>query len=228
MTERRMGKLGYPCQMSKQMHRRQMQRLWPLYGLDLRYRDWSLRLPDWADLQILLPQRAIEITGSQTNSNIRHQEWALLQGEFQTLAHWLPQDWRLSLCIRYRQRPVGLQVLLRGENPCSVSTDSWVAPRHRRQGHGFAARLMVLDFAFTYLGAQYAISRSWENNIASNALNQRLGYQLVATTFSPGAIREREWRLCLQTWRAGRHDGIEVLGLTDECRELLGVRTLGS
>ena len=213
--------------MSNQVQRSQALRVWPLYSLELVLGEWSLSLPNWTDLGLLLPQRAVEMVANQSDADVQLQEWALFQGELLAIANWLPHEWQLSLCVKFRRQPVGIQRLLFKAAENAITTDSWIAECHRRQGHGSSARIIALDFAFNWLGVQYAKSQTLANNIASNALNQRLGYQIVsAISFFGAESPEYEWRLPLEVWVAQSHGRTQVLGLTDECKRLLGIKKL--
>ena len=82
----------------------------------------------------------------------------------------------------------------------------------------------MLHLAFEGLGAQYAASTAREDNAASIAVSQALGYEdngLEVTVIDGETVRLRAFVLTRERWLERRRDDIEVEGL-EPCRELLG------
>jgi RimJ/RimL family protein N-acetyltransferase len=198
--------------------------LWPLTDLVIDYGQHSLSLPTPDQMRTLIRVRAREVSEID-GLNPRLQEFALLQGELRATAEWLPDNWRLSLCVSHRGVPVGFQALMRTRHESSVSTDSWVSPLVRNTGHGTAARIAVLLFAQRFLGIGEATGRSWEENLPSNALNRKLGYSEIGRSTTADDPREEIlWSLDLLRWDPPGAETFHISGLSEEAKFLLGVR----
>lgn len=106
-----------------------------------------------------------------------------------------------------------------------VRTGSWLGLAHQGRGTGSAMRLAVLSFAFDHLRALSATTEAWKDNAPSNRVSAKAGYlsdgEHVGVT--RGARREgNRYRLGVERWRTLGHPRVDVDGLTDRCRHLLG------
>jgi RimJ/RimL family protein N-acetyltransferase len=61
----------------------------------------------------------------------------------------------------------------------TVSTGSWLLCEVHGRGIGTSMRRMILDLAFSHLGADRATSEVWEDNWPSRRVNEKCGYRLV-------------------------------------------------
>ena len=85
-------------------------------------------------------------------------------------------------------------------------------------------RAAVLHLAFAGLGALEANTSAWIDNVASQRVSLRLGYepngeQLLARRGEP--TRHLGFRLTRDAWQQNHFEGIEIHGL-EPCLALLG------
>ena len=90
-----------------------------------------------------------------------------------------PQDWKLPLAVRDQDGVVGIQEISAKQFAVvrCVNTGSWLAQRFQGRGYGVEMRAAVVRFAFETLGAVRAESAAFDDNRASIAVSQKLGYQ---------------------------------------------------
>ncbi len=124
-------------------------------------------------------------------------------------------------------RPVGSQDLRaeRFSDTRTVESGSWLGRRYQGQGYGTEMRVAVLELGFRGLGAQAAVSGSFEGNIASARVSEKLGYVASGEHFhEPRGVRVREqgFRLERETWLADERPPVEIVGL-EPCLPLFGV-----
>ncbi|WP_198663301.1 GNAT family N-acetyltransferase [Jiangella endophytica] len=84
-------------------------------------------------------------------------------------------------------------------------------------------RAAVLHLAFDGLGAREAASDAFVDNLASNRVSERLGYEPNGTDWATrrgDAAMPRRWRLTRERWT--RRGDIELTGVA-ECRPVLGL-----
>lgn len=153
-----------------------MTKAWPLFDLRLRAGDLLLRPVAETDLPLLvtLAPADLEIDPSLPDDRTL----AVFQGYWRAQGGWSAQDWALSFLVQFREQPVGVQVLEGSDFRLlrTVDTSSWLVPSARGRGIGKAMRAAVLDFAFTSLKAQAAVTSAWHDNDASLGVSRSLGY----------------------------------------------------
>lgn len=209
--------------------------LHPCFGLVLRAGDGvELRYVDDA---LLLPLAEVAAEGIHDPSWQPMTEWtdvpdgqrarSVVAHVWRTRAELGPEHWTLSFAVLRDGVVVGRQDLEGGRFAVTgeVSTGSWLGLAHQGRGTGFLMRRAVLSLAFDHLGATTAITAAWTDNGPSNAVSRKVGYaddgEGVAVV--RGERREeRRYRLTLERWRALGHPVVEVDGLTDACRDVLG------
>jgi RimJ/RimL family protein N-acetyltransferase len=146
-------------------------------------------------------------------------------------------SWTLLLAVFVDGEPVGAQDVIanRFATRREVDTGSWLARSAQGRGLGTEMREAALHFAFAGLGALAANSGAYEDNAASNRVSEKVGYHrnginIVVRSRGPrapgGASQERAlehlYRMDRASWRERRRDDIEVRGLDDELRAMLG------
>jgi RimJ/RimL family protein N-acetyltransferase len=202
--------------------------VWPLFGLRLRIGDLELRVPrddDLAELAELTREPLhdpattpffVPWTDEPEDRRVR----GTLQWHWRCRAEWSPDDWRLELVASRRGEIVGTQgmharhfVLTR-----EVETGSWVGRRHQGQGVATAMRRATLHLAFAGLGATRARSAAFEDNAASLAVSEKLGYRRDGTETHKRRDRQAtivRLLLCREQWtgRAAAWPQVDIEGL---------------
>ena len=161
-------------------------RYWPLSGLRVRTPRLELRLPSAADLDALaaLAEEGVHDPGVQpftvpwTDAPPVERAQSAFRYHWSRWGAWQPGDWRLILVADAGGTIVGTQeggarnfAVLR-----EVGTGSWLGLRHQGRGIGTEMRAAVLHLAFAGLGAEWATSGAYEDNVASLAISRKLGY----------------------------------------------------
>ena len=147
-------------------------------------------------------------------------EREFLQYHWRLRVEWRPANWRLELGVWFEGQAVGIQGLGAERLPVlrTVGTGSWLGREFQGQGIGKEMRAAVLAFAFDHLGAEWATSTAFEDNMASAGVSRALGY------VEDGRFREaprsvaREmirYRLTVEQWRSVPHPPVEVTGFDD-------------
>ncbi|PJF01617.1 GNAT family N-acetyltransferase [Streptomyces carminius] len=221
--------------------------IWPLYGLRVTTPRLELRLPDLAALAGLAAVAAdgvhdearMPFTVPWTDGGPEARARTTFQHVLGTVANWRPEEWMLSLAVRYGSgdgdgdgdgdggRIVGRQDL--GATDFAVTreaeTGSWLGLAHQGRGIGTEMRAAVLHLAFAGLGARCVTSAAMTDNPASLAVSRKLGYApdgLVTVAVRGEARTVRRLRLDRAAWEAHRTVPVEVRGLAP-CRALFGV-----
>jgi RimJ/RimL family protein N-acetyltransferase len=154
-------------------------------------------------------------------------EWRWLRAIWAGRARVEPSWWRLYFVVIVDGEPAGVQDLI-GEQFAAfgtVSTFSWLGPRHRGRGIGTEMRAAVLHLAFAGLAAREATSEAFADNHASNRVSQALGYEPNGTSWATrrgeAALLTR-WRLTRDSWNKTRRTDIGLTGVED-CLPVLGL-----
>ena len=199
---------------------------WPLDALRLRLPASSLelRLPDADDLAALaaLAEAGVHDPAAQpfavpwTDVEPAARARSVLQYHWRCLGQWSPEDWSLNLVAVRDGTVVGTQgasardyAILR-----EVGTGSWLGMQHQGQGTGTAMRAAVLALAFEGLGAEYAVSDAFTDNLASLGVSRKLGYAddgMERRAIRGRPAESRRLRIDRATWRAA--GGAAGLGL---------------
>jgi RimJ/RimL family protein N-acetyltransferase len=148
--------------------------------------------------------------------------WHLLQ-----LASWSPLAWSFNPVVLYEGNVVGSQ----GINSTnfvatrSVTTGSWLGRAYQGQGLGREMRAAILEFAFSGLGAQAALSGAFSDNAASLGVSRALSYEhsgevIVQRRGLPA--EQIRLRLSRARWEQSARPQVELEGL-EACREFFGV-----
>lgn len=161
----------------------------------------------------------------EPDPDVRVRKW--LQGIWRGRGTVRPDLWRLYLVAIVDGEPVGQQDLTGHEFGSfgTVETTSWVSTDARRRGIGSEMRSAILHLAFDGLGAKEAHSEAAVDNVGSNGVSERLGYERNGTawaTHQGKAVLGQRWRLERETWAAQRRTDIEMSGI-EGCRQVLGL-----
>lgn len=154
--------------------------------------------------------------------------WTWLQGIWRGRGRVGPELWRLYFVVIVDGEPVGMQDLTGNEFDSfgTVETTSWVSSDARQRGIGTEMRAAVLHLAFDGLGAEEAHSEAAVDNVGSNGVSERLGYERNGTawaTHQGQPVLGQRWRLDRETWAAKRRNDIELSGI-EGCCAVLGLQ----
>lgn len=172
-----------------------------------------LRLPDEEELR----QFAAEIAGRVVPAGSAHfvGRWAqvpapqfvesFLTRRRRTLAIFTPARWGIELGAFEGERLAGQASVYGRDWPASreVTTASLVHPELRGQGLGTELRVGMLSLAFGVLGARVAWSGASVDNVASNRISQKLGYEQLGVEprdTGGGTVPFTRLRLAASAW----------------------------
>jgi len=214
-------------------------RYWPFFDLRIRTDGLELSVSTDDDLvelaalaaQGVHPPEVMPFAMPWTDRPSPVLERGLLQWHWRCRAELSPERWALDFVVRRGGVVVGTQGLSAESYPLlrTVQTGSWLGSRYQRQGIGTGMRRAVLHLAFAGLGAEAATSAAFADNIASERVSGRLGYDLNGVEWKAprGAPLEfRRFRLTRASWEARRTAGVEIEGL-EPCLVLLGAPPTG-
>jgi RimJ/RimL family protein N-acetyltransferase len=208
-------------------------RNWPFFQLSITTPRLVVRMPSLHDLDELGDRAAegVHEEGAMpfvfpwTDAEPAQRSRNTLQYHFRAWGALTPDDWALNLVAVYEGRVVGTQGLMGKDFPVTreVSSGSWLGRRFQGRGIGTEMRTAVLHLAFAGLGARYAVTEAFEDNLASLAVTRKLGYREDGITVharkgEPAVTRR--FRLAAEDWT--EPPGYEIHGLAG-CLPLLGL-----
>ena len=211
--------------------------LWPLFDLRLRIGDLELRLPTDADLIELgllaragvHPPEEMPFAVAWTDLPSPQFERSFVQFHWSSRAGWRPSNWTLDLAVSRGGLLVGMQGVAAKDFAVlrTVNSGSWLGREFQRQGIGRLMRQAVLGLAFDHLGAQFAESGAFLDNVASIRVSEALGYEpngiaRVAPRDTPHDMVR--YRMTLEGWQSRPRARLGIEGL-DHCLDLFGVGT---
>lgn len=208
----------------------------PVYRIRLRTGRLELRLPDFDDLVALADQAAAGIHDPGfmpfvvpwTEAEPLERGRATIQVQMRAIASSTPDDWALPFVTVHEGKVIGMQeVTARQFNVTKeATTGSWLGLAHHGQGFGTEMRAAVLAFLFEGLGADYALSASFDGNESSAGVSRKLGYRADGIEHKVlGDVRriDRRWRLSREDWEAHRTHEVAIEGLDEDTRAMLGL-----
>jgi RimJ/RimL family protein N-acetyltransferase len=150
-----------------------------------------------------------------------------IQHHWACCGSWKPSDWALEFAV-FRDGVVTGTQAIGGRDFAvlrEVGTGSWLGRRFQGQGIGTQMRAAVLHLAFEGLGAQYAVSGAFEDNVTSRGVSRRLGYrddgiERQVIRGHPAVLRRL--RLTRADWQATRSVPVEIHGL-EPCLPFFGL-----
>lgn len=113
--------------------------------------------------------------------------------------------WTLIFSVHVDDRIVGSTNLYADgfQRQRTVSTGSWLLRDVQGQGIGTLMRQMLLNLAFSHLGAAFAASEAWEDNLPSRRVNEKCGYIVVdqyEKTRADGPATMMRYELTRRRW----------------------------
>ena len=205
---------------------------WPLYDLVVRTPLLELRLPHEDELVELVRQadhRIYDNTGFMPfNYNWTGKPIDSMRHFWRTWADFSPNNWTLGLVPFIDGEPLGSQSLRTTDFPIvrRFNTGSYLLPQAQGRGLGTEMRAAALHLAFEGLGALEAESEAHVDNVASNGVSRRLGYEITHRRSSRfGDTQGDIYHLLLrrETWQKQRRDDIEIIGLEGACLDMFGL-----
>lgn len=207
---------------------------WPLFGLRIRSQRLVMRVPTETDLLrlIAVAKEGIHPAGEMPFAVA----WSILPSpafergflrhHWEEWANWAPESWQLNLMAELDGTPIGSQSVHAEQFRVfrTVRTGSWLGRTFQGRGLGTEMRSAILAFAFDGLGAQQADSSAFLDNVASNRVSRKLGYEENGRgSLAPeGIARETQlFRMTAERWRSRPRPSVTIDGL-DACRELFG------
>jgi RimJ/RimL family protein N-acetyltransferase len=154
-------------------------------------------------------------------------EWRWLRAIWSGRGRVSAESWRLYFVVMVDGQPVGMQDLIATEFSSlgTVASFSWLRPNARSRGIGSEMRAAILHLAFEGLGAREASSEGFLDNLASNRVSEKAGYEQNgcnwATRRGEPAQLQR-WTLSREKWERGRRNDIRLSGV-EECVGSLGI-----
>jgi RimJ/RimL family protein N-acetyltransferase len=152
----------------------------------------------------------------------------VLQGHWDDLASWTPDDWALGLAIfASKDDPIGMVTLVARDFRIvrEVITRSWLGLAHHGQGFGTEARIGALALAFDHLGATDATSTVFPDNHASQGVSRRLGYRpdgIMRDARDDEVLVSDRLRLTAARWAEASHPSVTVEGVDQARRMFIG------
>jgi RimJ/RimL family protein N-acetyltransferase len=212
-----------------------MSQWWPLFQLRLQTPSLELRLPSDSDLDALASLAASGVHDPAvqpfaipwTDLPPPERARSVLQYHWSQRAAWKPESWTLDLAVVRDGVIVGSQGMSARDFAVlrEVSTGSWLGRDHHGAGTGTEMRAAVLHLAFAGLGAQYAISGAFVDNLASLGVSSKLGYAAdgIERRVSRGQpVKTMRLRLDRPTWESAHAVPVTITGL-EPCLPLFGL-----
>jgi RimJ/RimL family protein N-acetyltransferase len=212
-----------------------MNQWWPLSGLRLLTPRLELRLPTDNDLDDLasLAAAGVHDPGMQpfafpwTDVSPAERARGTMQYHWSQRAAWKPDKWTLDLIVVHGGAVVGTQGMSGTDFAIvrEVGTGSWLGQAHQGRGIGTEMRAAVLHLAFAGLGARFATSGAFTDNLASQGVSRKLGYtddgiERQVSRGQPAAVRRL--RLDRETWQATHSLPVSIRGL-EPCLPMFGL-----
>lgn len=162
--------------------------LWPIYRVRITTPRLQLRLPTESELAELadvagkgvhnLPERPFLTPWTEGGPLDRAR--FVLREHWENLAGWAVDRWALDLGAYTRDNQPPGMVSIRARDFAvvrEVTTSSWLGLPHHGSGFGTEAWLGLLELAFGHLDAEAALTEVFQDNLASQRVSRRLGYE---------------------------------------------------
>ncbi len=210
-----------------------LERHWPLFGLRLETEHLVMRVGRDEDFEqaIRLIDDGIHDPAVMpfrfpfTDAVKPERDWNSLRYWWSTRASFQPLAWNLEFFVFHDDELIGIQSMVTEKFALlrEGHSGSWLGARFQRKGFGFEMRSALLEFAFEHLEAKAMLSEAFTDNLASNGVSTKLGYELdgIDTVAPRGtAVTSQRFRLSRDRWKPTNN--IVVTGL-QPCRVLLGL-----
>lgn len=208
----------------------------PIYRLRLRTERLELRLPDFEDMAALADVAAAGIHGPEfmpfivpwTETTPRERGRAAILWDLRVLAGCSAERWSLPFVALHEGNVIGKQEVSAKHFGVTreATTGSWLGIAHHGKGLGTEMRAAVLEFLFTGLSADFALSDSLDGNGPSEGISRKLGYRADGIDHEVSGGRRvvsRRWRLSRDDWEANRRIEVAIEGLDEDVRAMLGL-----
>jgi RimJ/RimL family protein N-acetyltransferase len=200
--------------------------LWPLYDLRVTTGDLELRFPTEAELPLfadlieggLHPPAEMPFGLAFTDPPTAERNLSSYQWWMGSRGRFSAESWALTLGVWEKGTPVGFQDVRAEHFPMfrTVHTGSWLGLPYQGRGIGKLMRQAVLALAFDHLGARFAETSAFLDNIASNRVSIGVGYEPNGFgELAPRGIprQTQHFRMSLEGWRARARPEVRVNGL---------------
>ena len=204
---------------------------WPLFDLIIRTPRLELRVPREDEL-VELVRQCDDTIYANTGFLPFHVDWPgnsieSMKHYWRSRAEFSVDKWTVALVPFVDGEPVGNQGLSATYFPITrrCNTGSFLLAHAQGRGLGTEMRAAALHFAFEGLGAVEAESQAHVDNLASNGVSARLGYEVTHRMSAIFGDQQGDvYNLILrrETWEKNRRDDIKIIGL-ESCREMFGV-----
>lgn len=206
----------------------------PLLSIRVRSARLELRLPHPDELPALAAAAAsgIHLPGERPFlAGPGETAWALLppqeramsliQWNLSALGSWKPAKWRLELGVFHDGQPIGVQAVHAEHYAITrqVTTGSWLRLNHHGMGLGTEMREATLALVFDHLDGAWARTFTYDHNVASNRVSEKLGYQTdgldVVAKQDGQAHLVRRFRMSKSDWTSMARSPIHVEGVAE-------------
>jgi RimJ/RimL family protein N-acetyltransferase len=209
---------------------------WPLFGLRIETPRLVLRLgldSDFPDVLALIDEGihdpdVMPFDQPWTDGPADRRARGALQHWWTTRANVSVESWMLGFFAYADDHVIGSQGIGGTTFPTlrEATTGSWLGRRFQGRGYGIEMRAAILHFGFETLGATAMLSAAFADNLASQRVSSKLGYEFdgIVTKAPRGEpVESRRYRLTRDRWRAHRRPiDVRVTGF-DDCRAMLGL-----
>ena len=219
-------------------HSDALARLWPASAVRVRAGDLELR---WIDDDLLvelseLAGRGIHDPGQMpfehpwSRGSADEVARSVLAYQWGIRNRLSPTTFALELGVLHDGVPVGIQGITADDWSVlrRVTTGSWLGQAHQGRGIGTRMRMLALHLAFEGLGAREATSGAFADNVSSNAVSRRVGYDADGAFHvareGEAALHHR-YVMSRERWQSLRADHATRLGSAIELEGIDGLRT---
>ena len=219
-------------------HSDALARLWPASAVRVRAGDLELRWID-DDLLVQLSELAgrgihdpdmMPFASPWTRGSADDVARSVLAYQWGIRNRLSPTTFVLELAVVSEGVPVGIQGLTANDWSVlrRVETGSWLGRAHQGRGIGTRMRMLALHLAFEGLGAREATSGAFADNVSSNAVSRRVGYEsdgaLHIAREGAAALHHR-YVMSRRRWESLRDGHATRLGSPVELHGIEGLRT---
>lgn len=210
---------------------------WPPFDLEVRTPRLTLRYLDDQSAQRLVAVAArgvhdpavMPFSIPWTDLPSPQLEREALRFYWRTRADVRPEAWNLQFAVVVDGEVVGACDVMAADFTTlrQFTTGSWLGRDVQGRGLGKEMRMAALTLGFDGLGAEYALTGMWHDNLASLGVTTSLGYEFEGRRRARRRDQPDEmlgYRMHRTHWATIRRDDIELVGVEDS-RGFLGIDT---
>ena len=225
------------CQTAGMSHPDALARLWPASAVRVRAGDLELR---WIDDNLLIELAALASHGVHAADAMPFEHpWtrgtpeevarSVLTYQWNLRSQVSPSRFAIELAVTIDGTPVGVQGLVADDWSVlqRVQTGSWIGMAHQGRGIGTRMRVLALHLIFAGLDAREATSGAFADNVPSNAVSRRVGYEsdgTVNVAREGAAVPHHRYTMTRERWESLRPRHAELLGAPVELDGIEGLR----